>query len=220
MPGKPAVFLDRDGVINPLIYHRDAGIVDSPFTLSQFRVLPGVAKAIRLLNDLGLTVAVVSNQPGIAKNHFDADTLRQFDRKLLTALKPAGARIDAIYYCLHHPEAGVKSLRKRCACRKPGIGMFRQAARDLSISLADSYMVGDGLSDIEAGARAGCRTVFVGRWKCEHCQFIHPADLRPDVVAKNLWEAAQIIRTEISTLPGRIPHFTKNHKEVMAAASN
>jgi len=220
MPAKPAVFLDRDGVINPLIYHQDAGIVDSPFTLSQFRVLPRVAKAIRLLNDLGLTVAVVSNQPGIAKNHFDADTLRQFDRKLLAALKPAGARIDAIYYCLHHPDAGLKSLRKRCTCRKPGIGMFRQAARDLGISLADSYMVGDGLTDIEAGARAGCRTVFIGSWKCEHCQFIHPADLRPALVAKNLWEAAQIIRSEVSASNGRVPHFMKGQKELMPAASN
>jgi len=196
MPSKAAVFLDRDGVINPLIYHKDAGIVDSPFTLSQFRVLPRVPKAIRALNDLGLAVVVVSNQPGIAKKHFDAATLRAFDKKLLDALKPAEARIDAIYYCLHHPEASLKALRKRCTCRKPGIGMLRQAARDLNISLPDSYMVGDGLTDIEAGARAGCRTIFIGRWKCEHCQFIHPHDLRPDFVAKDLWEAAQIVRGE------------------------
>jgi len=215
---EPAVFLDRDGVINPLIYHQDAGIVDSPFTLAQFRVLPGVAKAVRLLNDLGFLVVVASNQPGIAKNHFDAATLRQFDKKLLAALKPAGARIDAIYYCLHHPEARVKALRKRCACRKPGIGMLRQAARDLGISLADSFMVGDGLTDIEAGAHAGCRTVFVGRWKCEHCQFIHPADLRPTFVAKDLWEAAQIIREEVSAASGRRLRSNGNHTESPIAA--
>jgi D-glycero-D-manno-heptose 1,7-bisphosphate phosphatase len=197
MPGRPAVFLDRDGVINRLIYHRDAGIVDSPFTLAQFRVSSRVPKAIRLLNDLGLCVVMVSNQPGIAKGHFDQATLRRFEKKLGAALKTAGARIDRTYYCLHHPQATVKSLRRRCRCRKPAVGMLTRAARDLGLSLRDSYMVGDGLSDIEAGAKAGCRTIFVGHWKCEHENFIHPRKLRPTLVAADLWEAALLIRKEI-----------------------
>jgi len=197
MSDKGAVFLDRDGVINPLIYHRDVGIIDSPFTVAQFQVLPHVPRAIRQLNDLGLPVVVVSNQPGIAKGHFGLATLEQFDRKLKSTLKPVAARIDAIYYCLHHPEATVEALRKRCACRKPGIGLFTKAARELGISLARSYMIGDGLTDIEAGARAGCRTVFVGRWKCEHCQFIQPHDLRPDFTARDLWKAVQLICSDL-----------------------
>jgi len=204
MRPKRAVFLDRDGVINPLIYHRDAGIIDSPFTIAQFQVLPHVPRAIRLLNDLCLPVVIVSNQPGIAKGHFGLATLRQFDKKLKSALKPLAARIDATYYCLHHPDASVKALRKRCACRKPGIGMFMTAARELGISLADSYMVGDGLTDIEAGARAGCRTVFVGRWKCEHSQFIQPQDLRPDFIARDLWQAVQVICSDLRTRGGRV----------------
>ena len=75
--------------------------------------------------------------------------------------------------------------------------MLLQAARDFGLSLSESYMVGDGLTDIEAGSRAGCRTIFLGRWKCEYCQFIHPATLRPTFVAKDLWEAAQIIHTDL-----------------------
>lgn len=188
-----AVFLDRDGVINPLIYHQDHGIVDSPFTLAQFTLFPRVPKAIRVLNDLGLPVVIVSNQPGIAKGHFDSQMLRSFDRKLQATLKPCGAHIDATYYCLHHPDATVAKYRKRCSCRKPKPGMLQRAARDLNLSLADSYMVGDGLTDIEAGYQAGCRTIFVGRWKCEHCQFIHPANLRPTFIARDLSEAVQII---------------------------
>ena len=163
-----AVFVDRDGVINPLLYHRDAGIVDSPFTLAQFRVTPGAPQAIRRLNDLGLAVVLVSNQPGIAKGHYAPAVLRAIDRKMRRAVASAGGHFDAVYYCLHHPQARMRKLRVRCACRKPGIGMLLQAARDLGISLDHSYMVGDGLTDIEAGSRAGCRTVFVGRWKCEH----------------------------------------------------
>jgi hypothetical protein len=88
-------------------------------------------------------------------------------------------------------------LRRRCACRKPGIGMLTQAASDLGLSLPDSYMVGDGLTDIEAGTRAGCNTVFVGRWKCEHCQFMHPPGLTPTFIAKDLWEAVQLIRSDL-----------------------
>ena len=192
-----AVFLDRDGVINSLIYHKDMGIVDSPGTLAQFRVLPRVPQAIRRFNNLGLAVIVVSNQPGIAKGHFSPDLLGKFERKLRSALKPAGARIDATYYCLHHRSAVVSKLRKRCSCRKPDIGMLTQAARDLGITLKESYMIGDGLTDIEAGSRAGCRTVFVGRWKSENYQFIKPANLRPTFVAKDLWEASQLIQRDL-----------------------
>lgn len=197
MPSKCAVFLDRDGVINRLIYHPDAGIVDSPFTVAQFRVLPRVPKAIRLLNKLGLRVVMVSNQPGIAKGHFAPSMLRLFEKKLQATLRASGARIDAIYYCRHHPQAVVKTLRRRCRCRKPETGMLTRAARDLGLSLPDSYMVGDGLTDIEAGARAGCRTIFIGQWKCEHEKFIHPRSLRPALVAKDLWESALLIRKEI-----------------------
>jgi D-glycero-D-manno-heptose 1,7-bisphosphate phosphatase len=200
-----AVFLDRDGVINPLLYHRDVGVVDSPFTLRQFRIFPHVPRAIRVLNDLGLLVILVSNQPGIAKKHFSAAILRKFDRKLDKSLMEAGAHLDAVYYCLHHPNATVKRFRKRCACRKPGIGMLLQASQKFEVSLPESYMVGDGLTDIEAGHRAGCRTIFIGTWKPEYSQFIRPTDLRPTFVAKDLQEAVQIIRNDLgSGIPVRL----------------
>jgi len=182
-------------VINRLIYHRDAGIVDSPFTAAQFAILPRVPQAIRLLNRLGFRVIIVSNQPGIAKGHFEVPVLRQFEDKLQASLTRAGAHIDATYYCLHHPEAVLKEFRKRCACRKPAIGMLTRAAREMDLCLKASYMVGDGLNDVEAGNRAGCSTIFIGRWKCEHCQFIKPRGLRPTFVAKDLWEAAEIIQS-------------------------
>jgi D-glycero-D-manno-heptose 1,7-bisphosphate phosphatase len=173
------------------------GIIDSPFTPRQFRILPRVPQAIRLLNELGFPVVVVSNQPGIAKGHFNRKVLRKFDQKLQWALGRAGAHVDGIYYCLHHPEAVVKGLRRRCHCRKPGIAMLTRAARDLRLRLADSYMVGDGLTDLEAGERAGCRTIFVGRWKCEHCFSTHPVRLHPTFIAKDLWEAAQLICADL-----------------------
>jgi D-glycero-D-manno-heptose 1,7-bisphosphate phosphatase len=193
-----AVLLDRDGVINALVYHEDAGVIDAPFKRSQFKLLPRVPKAIRMLNDLGLSVAIVSNQPGIAKGHLKPDMLKAFEREMLSRIREAGGRIDGTYYCLHHPEAKVRKLRQRCRCRKPEIGLLKLAAAELHVSLAECYMIGDGIPDLLAGSRAGCRTVFVGRWKCEICQFTEPSDVRPALVAKDLWEAAQLIRSEMT----------------------
>ena len=193
-----AVLLDRDGVINALVYHQDAGIVDAPFTASQFKLLPRVPEAIRLLNEVGLKTAIVSNQPGIAKGHLTRDAFEQFESSMLDGIRSAGGKIDKIYYCLHHPEAHVSELRKLCDCRKPAIGMLKQAALDLDVRLDECYMIGDGIPDLQAGTRAGCRTIFVGRWKCEICQFMGDEQVRPDLVAKDLWEACQLIRTEVT----------------------
>lgn len=197
MEKRPAVFVDRDGVINPLIYHRDHGIIDSPFTLEQFEILPEVPRAIRLLNDLGFAVVIASNQPGIGKGHFAPGLLDQIDNRIDDELAACGAHVDAVFYCLHHPEAIHSALRSNCPCRKPGTGMLTRAAQKLGLSLAESYMIGDGLTDIEAGSRAGCKTIFIGRWKSEYSRFIEPSDLTPDFVTANLWDAAQLIETEL-----------------------
>ncbi len=200
-----AAFLDRDGVINALIYHQDAGVIDAPFKRSQFKLLPQVPEAIRLLNDLGLRVAVVSNQPGIAKGHLTRETLKSFERAMLSQIRSAGGRIDGIYYCLHHPEAKVSKLRQRCHCRKPEIGMLERAAADLNVALPECYMIGDGIPDLQAAERAGCRSIFIGRWKCEICQFIEGPHVRPALVARSLWEAAQAIRSEMKKTWQRTP---------------
>lgn len=191
-----AVLLDRDGVINTLVYHEDSGVIDAPFVPSQFKLLPRVPQAIRLLNDIGLKTAIVSNQPGIAKGHLSPDTLKFFESTMIREIAEAGGKIDFIHYCLHHPEGKISELRQSCRCRKPGIGLLEQAARNLKVTLDQCYMIGDGIPDLQAGRRAGCRTVFIGRWKCEICQFTEGDDVRPHLVARDLWEACQLIQTE------------------------
>jgi D-glycero-D-manno-heptose 1,7-bisphosphate phosphatase len=193
-----AVLLDRDGVINALVYHQEAGVIDSPFTRAQFKLLPRVPEAIRALNEMGLPVAVVSNQPGIAKGHLKSEILDAFERTMMAAVRKANGRIERCYYCLHHPEAKVAKLRRRCRCRKPETGLLEQAAADFEVPLEECYMIGDGISDLVAGSRAGCRTIFVGRWKCEICQFTEDSHVRPAFVARDLWEAAQFIRAEMN----------------------
>lgn len=191
------VLLDRDGVINELVYHEDAGIIDAPSTPSQFKLLPRVPEAIRVLNDLGLKVAIVSNQPGIAKGRLKPQTLKRFEHKILSSLRSEGGHIDRIFYCLHHPQAMRPELRQICLCRKPQIGLLQQAAEELQVTLQECYMVGDGIPDLLAGTRAGCRTIFIGRWKCEICQFTEAPHVRPAFVANDLWDAAQFIRGEM-----------------------
>jgi D-glycero-D-manno-heptose 1,7-bisphosphate phosphatase len=197
-----AALLDRDGVINALVYHADAGVIDAPFTASQFKLLPRVPQAIRLLNDVGLKTAIVSNQPGIAKGHLTRDTLKLFDDMMLSSIREVDGRIDQVYYCLHHPEAEVSELRQSCRCRKPEIGLLEQAARDFHASLSECYMIGDGIPDLQAGLRAGCRTIFIGRWKCEICQYTEDPSVRPAFVARDLWEAAHFISTEVTGSAG------------------
>jgi len=193
-----AVLLDRDGVINALVYHEDAGVIDAPFKRSQFKLLPRVPEAIRLLNDMGLKTAIVSNQPGIAKGHLKPEMLKAFERRMLSKIRSGGGHIDCIFYCLHHPKAKRLDLRRTCRCRKPEIGLLEQAAVELQVSLHECYMIGDGIPDLLAGARAGCRTIFIGRWKCEICQFTEDPHVRPTLVAKDLWEAAQLICSEVT----------------------
>ncbi len=193
---RKAVFLDRDGVINALVYHPGAEVIDTAFKEDQFRLLPRVGQAIRQLNRMGFLVIVVSNQPGIAKGRFTIGDLKKIERKLNRELARHGAWIDAAYYCLHHPQARVARLRKRCACRKPGAGMLKAAARRFGLFLGDCYMIGDNITDIAAGRRAGCKTIFVGRRKCRSCQLANNSVDCPDFLARDLWSAAGIIREQ------------------------
>lgn len=148
-----AVFLDRDGVLIRDVNHLTAA--------SQLTILPGVPEALRRLRDAGWAVVVATNQSVVARGWVTEDGLREIHRDLEARLRARGAVVDAIYYCPHHPDGAVAAYRVACDCRKPQPGLLLRAAADLEIDLAASVMVGDAPSDIEAGRRAGCRTVLI-----------------------------------------------------------
>jgi D-glycero-D-manno-heptose 1,7-bisphosphate phosphatase len=183
---RSAVFLDRDGTINAMWCDPDHGIVDSPATPEQFHLIPGAAAAIRRLNAAGLLTVVVSNQPGIAKGRFRQAHLDAVTEKMCRELAAAGARVDAVYYCLHHPDAVVDALRVTCGCRKPKPGLLLRAAEELDVDLPRSYMIGDGVIDMQAGAAAGCRTVWIGRPRRDACAVFEGAHATPDASAASL----------------------------------
>ena len=187
LENKKAVFLDRDGVVNELIYHQEQGVIDSPFTVEQFRLLPRVGEAIKELRQMGYKVVLVSNQPGIAKGHMTRETFEKIRLKMKGELAKEGALLDGEYYCFHHPEA------LNCECRKPKPGLLLKAAKDMDIDLSGSWMVGDGLTDVKAGKDAGCRTILLGRMKCQLCQLMDEQDARPEAITSDLKEAARFI---------------------------
>ena len=188
-----AVFLDRDGVINELIYYQEHGLIDSPFTVERFNLISGVGAAINKFHEMGYKVILVSNQPGVAKGHMSEENFDKIRGKMKKELAEEGAFLDKEYYCFHHPEAKIERFKANCECRKPKSGMFLRAAKDTDIDLSQSWMIGDGLTDIKAGKSAGCGTILIGRTKCELCYLMDEDDARPDGIVPNLKEAAQFI---------------------------
>lgn len=152
-----AVFLDRDGTIN--IYK---GFLRD---INDFELIPGVADAIKRINESGYLCIVVTNQPVIARGEVTYAQLEEIHQKLETELGFQGAYIDGLYYCPHHPHKGyegeIPELKIVCDCRKPKPGMLLKAAVDLNIDLAQSFMVGDGENDVKAGLAAGCRSILI-----------------------------------------------------------
>lgn len=153
-----AVFLDRDGTINKYV-----GFLRN---IDDFELLPGVAEAIKKINASGYLAIVVTNQPVIARGEVTTDELNLIHNKMETLLGTEGAYLDGLYYCPHHPHKGypgeIKELKIDCDCRKPKPGMLLKAAHDFNIDLTQSWMVGDGENDVNAGKAAGCKTVLIG----------------------------------------------------------
>ena len=188
------VFLDRDGVINHMV--TTAGGIDSPQHPDEFEIIAGVAESVRLFSSLGFRVAVVSNQPGIAKGKSSPDLLARTTERMRALLAADGARVDGVYYCLHHPQAALEEYRVACACRKPKPGLLLEAARELDIELDGSYMVGDMPTDVAAGRAAGCLTVMLSGAAA-------PSDPRPDYICPDLMDAARwIARRETAEVRG------------------
>ena len=193
MAGRKAVFVDRDGVINELIYVAEEGRIETPMTPRQFRLIPGVGRGISALQQAGFRVIIVSNQPGIAKGQFDQRTFARIRQRGARLLRSDGVRLDGEYYCLHHPSAIRRIYRERCQCRKPKPGLILQAAKEHGVDVRASFMVGDGLVDVEAGKRVGCRTILVGHVSSLLRRVMREKRLYPTYLAEHFSEAVQWI---------------------------
>jgi D-glycero-D-manno-heptose 1,7-bisphosphate phosphatase len=182
-----AIFMDRDGTVC-----EEVGYVNH---LSRVRLLPRSAEAIRLANQAGFQTVLVTNQAGVARGYFDEDLVHEVHDHLRHLLAEAGARLDGIYYCPHHPEVGAPAYRRACDCRKPKPGMLRRAEEEMGIDLARSYVVGDTVKDLGVARGVGAAAVLVltgyGRGELEHQS--EGWTLKPDHVAEDLLDAVRWI---------------------------
>ena len=187
---KPAVFLDRDGVLNEPVPDPVDGRPESPLRVSDVVLCSGVARSVIALKAAGFEPVVVTNQPAAAKGKTSVTELHSVNGRVRELLADEGAIIDTWKICLHHPEATVAELAGRCDCRKPAPGMLLEAASELGLSLPASWMVGDSDADVGAGQAAGCRTLLV-----EHPLTVHrrSPSTSADATATDLQGAAAVI---------------------------
>ena len=189
MVARPAVFIDRDGTLT-----EEVGYVNHP---RRIRLLPRSAEAIRRLNVAGIAAIVATNQAGLARGYFSAEVLKAANDEMLRQLKEAGARLDGVYVCTHHPTEGALPYRTDCECRKPKAGLLQRAARELGLDLTASTMIGDKASDLDCGRAVGAQAVLVltgyglGDWEYRRNSFRVP----PDHVAEDLLDAVEWVLT-------------------------
>lgn len=176
------MFLDRDGVLN-----EEVGYICRS---EQLKSIPGAAMAVKRLNETGLIVVVVSNQSAIGRGVCSEREIQQVNSALFEQLMSEGARISRFYYCPHHPTEGKGEYRQTCEFRKPRPGMLHQAASELNLDLGNSIMIGDRLSDIEAGRSAGCKTVLIETGAPSE---VHERQNGPEFIAPSLVEAVDWI---------------------------
>ena len=188
----PAVFVDRDGVINEIVWNDDIEQLDSPMKVSQFSFLPGVPEALKTIKEKGYYIFIVTNQPGAAKGKTDLATLYDINTYMIDSLSGQGVDIDDLFMCPHYPkelpQTKEKFLIKKCNCRKPEPGLIYRAMRKYNIDMSSSFMIGDSCTDVSAGAAVGLSTIFTGDLKCDLCKKL--GDLSPDFIAKDLADAA------------------------------
>jgi histidinol-phosphate phosphatase family protein len=183
-PLRGLVLLDRDGVLNQMVIDPVQGTVDSPLHPRQVRMVPRAAEAIAYLNKKGYGIAIVSNQPAAAKGKTSLKNLKAVHQAVLAQIKKAGGTILSSHLCFHRAE-------DRCGCRKPRTGLLEEAFRqNPEYSRQASWMIGDGLTDMQAGHAFKLKTVFLAAHKCDTCQTLLKKGLKPTFWTDTLWNAA------------------------------
>jgi len=170
--GNRAVFIDRDGTINI-----NYGYINNP---NDFKMYPSVAKGIKLLQENGFKIIIITNQSGIARGHFSEKTLEEIHKKMKKDLSKEDAMVDAIYYCPHHPD-------EKCNCRKPNPGMLEKAIKDFDIDIEKSFIIGDRMLDVEVGKKVGCKTVLIPEDKELVEKEMQESDEEPDYISNDFY---------------------------------
>ena len=188
--GRPAVFCDRDGVLNELVPDRFSGTPESPLEVSDVRLIRGAAASMRELSRAGFVLVCATNQPAAAKGSTTVERLQAVHEQVVGLLSHPGVRLDASWLCLHHPDGVVPSLSGACRCRKPQPGMLLNAAAALGLDLWSSWMIGDTHADVTAGQSARCGTILIEYPGSSHKRL---DSARPGMLAADLAAATALL---------------------------
>ena len=193
---KPAVFFDRDGILNSLVFDEVRGVMDSPLSADRLELFRDAPAFVQALNKRGYLVLVVTDQPFIARGRLSPIGLDRIHRKLRESL--IGARIDGIFFCPHDPDAHAapgsrvrEEFATACRCRKPAPGLILRAAQSHSVDLARSFMVCRNLEDVKAGRSAALETILLADARMDEIEA--PPDLRPHHAVANFADVVRII---------------------------
>lgn len=190
-----AVFVDRDGVINEIVFNDDTEQLDSPLKKGDFKFIENAIDGLKLLNEKGYLLFIITNQPAAAKGKVKLSVIYDINGYMLDQLKSEGVSIEGVQICPHHPDLANKTqerfLIRHCLCRKPGTKMIGDILCKYCIDLANSYMIGDSFTDVLAGRRAGLKTAFIGDFKCDVCHRLN--ELKPDLIGNNLYDIAKLL---------------------------
>ena len=182
------LFLDRDGVINELVFYPSHGEWESPRSVEELKMRPGITGPLLEASRRGWLLFLITNQPSYAKGKCSLESLQQVHEEVLGRLAGEGVVITESFVCYHHPDSPIPGFGP-CQCRKPSPYFIREAAAKHDVDLAQSWMVGDSGTDIEAGRSAGCRTALI---EYEHSE-ARRGTVRPDLVCADLAELVQKI---------------------------
>ncbi len=184
-PRGRTVLLDKDGTL----------VENVPYNVdpARIRFAPGAERGVRLLAQNGYRIALVSNQPGVARGLFSEADVERVGAHLAARLESLGAELAGFYFCPHHPDGMLARYRRACGCRKPQPGLLRRAALDLGLDLKATWLVGDILDDVEAGRRAGCRTILIDNGN--ETEWVRGRYREPEHIAADLAAAARFIVT-------------------------
>jgi D-glycero-D-manno-heptose 1,7-bisphosphate phosphatase len=194
---RPGIILDRDGTLIDVVRDEETGVTSVAWSPSQLRLLPGVLEGLLLLKGAGFGFAIATNQPGPAKGQFSVEAVQRTHHALVAALAETGIAISSVEVCWHHPEGsphGARELVMNCDCRKPKPGLLLRALANGNFDPAQSWMIGDNPTDVEAAQHAKLRSALVfAQNRCELCPLRNGSPIVPDVVAARFDEVARRI---------------------------
>ena len=194
---RPGIILDRDGTLIDVVRDEETGVISVAWSPSQLRLLPGVLAGLGLLKAAGFGFAIATNQPGPAKGQFSVEAVHRTHHALVAALADAGIAVSSVEVCWHHPEGtphGAQELITNCDCRKPKPGLLWRALEHGGFDPAQSWMIGDSPSDVEAAHHAKLRSALIfAQNRCELCPLRDGSPIAPNVVAPRFDEVARRI---------------------------